>query len=47
MNPKGLMLIGGCMVSGAVGCLTSQPWGWLGVGATLISLGLLEYLDGK
>jgi hypothetical protein len=44
-NQEGLVL-GGVIISIAIGCLTRAAWGWIGVGVVMIIVSLVSHFCG-
>jgi hypothetical protein len=38
------VVVGGCIISIGVGCLTSAVWGWICVGITFVLTGILSII---
>ena len=46
-NNQETLLLGGVIISIAIGCLTSAAYGWIGIGVVLIIAGLISHFCGN
>lgn len=46
-NNQETLLLGGVIISIAIGCLTSAAYGWVGIGVVLIIAGLISHFCGN